>query len=888
MTTRNLDALFHPNAIALIGASNRPGSVGQVLSRNLLESGFSGPVLPVSLTADAVRSAIAYRSMAELPLVPDLAVIATPAPTVPRLVREAAQAGCRAAIVISAGVDAVQRQEMLDAAKPSLLRILGPNCLGFMSPRLGINASFAHFTPPAGGLALVSQSGAVAAAAIDWAHARGIGFSHVLTIGDVADIDFGDLLDYLALDQETRGILLYMESITDARKFMTAGRIAARTKPVVVVKAGRGAAGAKAAFSHSGALSGSDLVYEAAFRRAGMLRVGGLRELFDAVSNLGAGLRVYGDRLAILTNGGGAGVMAADALESRDGRLAELSPETLAKLDAIAPAHWSRGNPVDILGDARAPLYGQALDILLEDPGADAVLVMNCPTAVEGSTAAAEAVVKTLKEKRYHRPVLSAWLGQSAVAEGRLILAAAGVPAHETPDEASRAFMHLVNHRKAQDALIRTPSGLPGEPDHAAAQRVIDAARADGRTALTDPEARAVLRAYGVPVLESQEATTPSQAGEAAGRFGGSVALKILSPDITHKSDIGGVVLGLEGAEETEREATAMLARIAKARPEARLTGLVVEPLVDRPMAQELLVGFARDPLFGPVVTFGAGGVGVEIIADRVIGLPPLDDVLGQDMISRTRIWRMLQGYRDHPPADLGAIVDVLTRVSQIAVEHPEIAELDVNPLLADADGVLALDARMSLAPADAPAPRMAILPYPERLHKEVSLEGAKITVRAVRPQDGPALAELVKASSAEDVRLRFRSGFRTLPPGWAERLSQIDYDREMALVAEDSDLGILGVSRTPGHPQGETAEFALMVRTDRQHLGLGRLLLGEILDYAAAKGLREVWGDVARENAPMLATAKSFGFVRRAAEDFSRVKIVKDLKSEAVAPQAG
>lgn len=458
MTTRNLDALFHPNAIAVIGASNAPGSVGQVLSRNLLESGFSGPVLPVSLSARAIRSSIAYRSVADLPLVPDLAVVATPAPSVPTVVAELAQAGCRAAIVISAGVDATLRQQMLDAAKPTLMRILGPNCLGFMSPRQGINASFAHLSPAPGGTALVSQSGAVAAAAIDWAHARGVGFSHVLTIGDAADVDFGDLLDYLALDYDTHGILLYVESITDARKFMTAGRIASRAKPVVVVKAGSSKAGAQAAFSHTGALAGADLVYEAALRRAGMLRVGGLRELFDAVSTLGAGMRVYGDRLAILTNGGGAGVMAADALEARDGRLAELSPETMEKLAATAPKHWSGANPVDILGDTHAPVYARALEIMLEDRNADAVLVMNCPTAVEDSTAAADAVVEVLKAKRYHRPVLSAWMGQTAVAEGRRRLAAAGVPAHETPDEAVRAFMHLVDHRKNQEALIRTPA----------------------------------------------------------------------------------------------------------------------------------------------------------------------------------------------------------------------------------------------------------------------------------------------------------------------------------------------------------------------------------------------------------------------------------------------
>ncbi|WP_312164552.1 bifunctional acetate--CoA ligase family protein/GNAT family N-acetyltransferase [Phenylobacterium sp.] len=879
MTTRNLDALFHPNAIAVVGASNRPGSVGQVLSRNLLESGFPGPVLPVSLSAKAIRSSIAYGGVADLPLIPDLAVIATPAPSVPGLVAELAQAGCRAAIVISAGVDAQLRQAMLDAAKPTLMRILGPNCLGFMSPRLGINASFAHLSPAPGGLALVSQSGAVAAAAIDWAHARGVGFSHVLTIGDAADIDFGDLLDYLALDYDTHGVLLYVESISDARKFMTAGRIASRAKPVVVVKAGRSAAGAKAAFSHTGALAGADLVYEAAFRRAGMLRVGGLRELFDAVSTLAAGLRVYGDRLAILTNGGGAGVMAADALEARDGRLAELSPETLEKLAAAAPIYWSGANPVDILGDTHAPLYGQALEVLLEDRNADAILVMNCPTAVEDSTAAADAVVKVLKAKRYHRPVLSAWMGQTAVAEGRRRLAAAGVPAHETPDEAVRAFMHLVDHRKNQEALIRTPAGAVGAPDAETAKAVIAKARADGRLILTDPEARAILKAYGVPVLEGRAVATPEAAGRAATDIGGPVALKILSPDVSHKSELGGVVLGLEGAEETKAEAQAMLARIAKARPQARIEGLMVEPLVLRPQARELLLGIAQDPLFGPVVMFGAGGVSVEVTADRVIGLPPLDDVLARDMIGRTRVARLLQGFRDHTPADVEAIADVLTRLSQIAVGEPEIAELDINPLLADSSGVLVLAARIRLRELDEARPRMAILPYPLDLQREIEVGGEKVTLRAIRPQDGPAIAAMVEASSAEDVRLRFRSGFRTLPHGWPERLSQIDYDREMALVVDDGRQ-ILGVSRLAGDPQGETAEFALMVRTDQQHQGLGRLLLGEILDYAAAKGLSEVWGDVARENAPMLATAKSFGFERRAAEDFSRVKIVKSLNA--------
>ncbi|MFN3515167.1 MAG: GNAT family N-acetyltransferase [Phenylobacterium sp.] len=880
MTTRNLDALFHPQAIALVGASNAPGSVGQVLSRNLLESGFAGPVLPVTLRAKAIRSAIAYASVGDLPLVPDLAVIATPAPTVPGLIAELGAKGCRAAVVITAGVNGPLRQAMLDAARPHLLRVMGPNCLGFISPPQGINASFAHLTPAPGGLALVSQSGAVAAAAIDWAQARGIGFSHILSIGDAADVDFGDLLDYLALDAQTHGILLYVESLTDARKFLTAGRIAARTKPVVVVKAGRGASGAKAAFSHTGALAGSDLAYDAAFRRAGMLRVGELRELFDAASALAAGLRVGGDRLAVLTNGGGAGVMAADALEARGGRLAELSPATLEALDAMSPANWSRGNPVDILGDARAHLYARSLEVLLGDAAADAILVMNCPTAVVDSTEAADAVVETLKAHRYHRPVLAAWLGQSAVAEGRRRLAAAGAPAYETPDEAVRAFMHLVDHRRNQAALMRTPAAEPDAPDRAAARAVVAQAQASGRRVLTDPEARALLRAYGVPTVESLEVETPEAAAEAARRFGRAVALKILSQDISHKSDVGGVALGLTDPESVAAEAQAMLDRVRAARPEARIQGFVVQPMIRRPHAQELLAGVAQDPTFGPLVAFGAGGIGVEVTPDRVVGLPPLDEVLAKDMVGRTRVSRLLAGYRDRAPANLDAVAAVLIALARLAVDTPEIAELDINPLLADVDGVLALDARISLRPEGEPPARTAIIPYPEGLSRVLEVGGEPLTLRPVRPQDGPLLAEMVEKSAPEDVRLRFRSGFRTLPPGWAERLSQIDYDREMALVAEDPGGAVVGVSRLACDPEGESGEFALMVRSDHQERGLGRVLLGAILDHAEARGLGSVWGDVARENKRMLEMARSFGFERRPAEEFERVRVVKTFSA--------
>ncbi|MCR5881060.1 bifunctional acetate--CoA ligase family protein/GNAT family N-acetyltransferase [Phenylobacterium sp. J367] len=880
MTTRNLDALFHPQAIALVGASDTPGSVGRVIAHNLLNAGFAGPVLPVNPHAASVGSSLAYPNIAALPRPVDLAVIATPAPTVPGIVAELGAAGCRAAVVISAGVTPGLKQQMLDASRPHLLRLVGPNCLGFISPRVGINASFAHLTPAPGGLALVAQSGAICAAALDWAQPRGIGFSHVISIGDAADVDFGDLLDYLALDPDTKGILVYLESIGDARKFMTAGRIAARAKPVVVIKAGRTAAGAAAAFSHTGALAGSDAVYDAAFRRAGMLRVGGLRELFDAVTTLSAGLRVHGDRLAVLTNGGGAGVMAVDALAERGGRLATLKPETVAAIDKLAPHGWSNANPVDILGDARPGFYGHALEALLADKDNDAILVMNCPTAVASSADAAEAVVAVAPKGPFGRPVLTCWLGDQAAGEGRRIFAAAGIPTHETPDEAVRAFMHLVDHRRNQELLMQTPADRRPLAQHAEAARVVvDAALAEGRLVLTDPEARAVLKAYGLPVVEDRTARNPAEAAAAAREIGGVVALKILSPDISHKTDVGGVALGLDGPADVLEAAEGMIARVQAARPDARIEGFVVQPMVARPHAHELLCGVTRDPTFGPVVLFGHGGVATEVLADRSIGLPPLNDVLARDMIRRTQVAKLLSGFRDRPAADLPAIADVLVTLGEMASGVPEIAELDINPLLADDRGVLCLDARIRLRAPGQAAARPAILPYPRALERDITFEdGGALHVRPIRPEDAPRIEDLIDRSTPEDVRLRFASGFRHLPPGWAARLSQIDYDREMALVAENADGEILGVSRLVGDPEGETAEFALMVRSDRQHRGLGGLLLRAVLDHAKARGIKEVWGDVARHNDRMLELAENLGFGRRTGDDVARVKVVKRL----------
>jgi acetyltransferase len=878
MTTRNFDALFAPRSVALIGASNQPGSLGAVLARNLLGAGFQGPILPVNPHETSIGSALAYRSIAELPISPDLAVIATPAQTVPDLIGQLGARGCRAAVVVSAGFTADGaglRQAMLDAAKPSLLRIMGPNCLGFISPSNGLNASFAHLLPKAGDIALVAQSGAVTTAALDWADERGFGFSRVATLGDMADIDFGDMLDYLAVDYQTKAILLYVESVTDARKFMSAAKIAARSKPVVVIKAGRSTAGAKAAFSHTGALAGADAVYDAAFRRAGLLRVKDLRELFDAVATLTAGMTVKGDRLAIMTNGGGVGVLATDTLDELGGQLAILGAEALAALNAVLPPIWSHGNPVDIIGDAPAHRYADAFEPLLSESGADAILVMSCPTAMTDATVAAQAIAAVVARHKGGAPVLTCWLGGRTARPARQIFADAGIASHETPDEAVRAFMHLADRAKNRALLMEAPPAGPAAPDKARARAIIDQAIADGRLDLSEPEAKAVLAAYGVPVLESRVAATPRAAIEAAAGFAGPYVLKILSPDISHKSDVGGVALNLPTAEAVGDAASAMLARVAKAMPLARIDGFVLQAMVDRPKARELIAGIAQDPTFGPVILFGQGGVSVEIVADRALALPPLNRTLALDMISRTRVAPLLRAYRDIPAADVNAVSDVLERLALMALDLPDLAELDINPLLADDKGVLGVDARIKLTRTPS---RPAIKPYPEHLSHEVALEdGASLLMRAIRPDDEAGLIDFVARTAFEDVRLRFRGAVRQLPHEWAARLSQIDYDREMALVVLwQSD--IVGVSRIAADPEGDSAEFALLVRSDWHHRGLGTLLMTAILSYARDRGLKEVWGEVEANNSRMLNLADALGFTSVSGEGPPLIRIVKTL----------
>ncbi|WP_336269011.1 bifunctional acetate--CoA ligase family protein/GNAT family N-acetyltransferase [Vreelandella arctica] len=877
MSIRNLDALFSPTTIALIGASNRPGSVGAVLARNLFDAGFEGPILTVNPRERAIRSALNYHTVSELPLAPDLAIIATPPDTVPGLIRELGERGCRAAVVITAGFGEgehadgqVLKQAMLDAAKPYLMRIVGPNCLGVLAPHRGINASFAHIMPQKGNVAFVTQSGAVATSILDWASARGVGFSHVVSLGSMSDVDFGDMLDYLALDPKTHSILLYVEAITEARKFLSAARKASRNKPVVVVKAGRSDAGAKAALSHTGALAGADAVYDAAFRRAGMLRVNTLDELFQAAGTLATGIHVKGDRLAILTNGGGIGVLAVDELAEMQGRLAELSEATLARLDSVLPPTWSHANPVDILGDAPGERYTSALEALLNEKEADAILVMNCPTAVADSLDAAQAVVDTLGSQR--PAVLTCWLGEGAPAKARHLFAAQKIPTYETPEQAIRAFWHLSSYWRNQQTLMETPPPIStdGTIDKASANAIIDQVLKDERNVLTEPEASAILSAYGIPTVPAIAVHTPEEASEAAKQLGFPVVLKILSRDISHKSDSGGVQLNLASPGAVAQAAEDMLATLRQVAPEARLDGFNVQPMIRRPGAHELILGVAEDSVFGPIIMFGQGGTAVELIGDRVVGLPPLNPLLAQEMIQATRISRLLRGYRDRPAADLEAISLTLIKLSQLISDLDRVVELDINPLLADATGVIALDARIVVRADREGRPPFAIRPYPQQLEQTIETRiGQHYSLRPIRPEDEGALVDMLRHSTSDDVRLRFFAAIRRFDHAFAARLTQIDYDREMAFIAmPQGKQEIVGVVRLSADPDKEKAEFAIMVRSDMKGTGLGYRLMQQMIDYARENGLQQVFADVLRENHAMREMAKEFGFVVQPAND--------------------
>ncbi|MCV2368695.1 bifunctional acetate--CoA ligase family protein/GNAT family N-acetyltransferase [Roseateles oligotrophus] len=870
MSIRNLDSLFDPASIAVFGASARPFSVGATVWRNLRCGGFKGRLLAVNPKHQELDGQAVFARAADLPLVPELALICTPPASVAGLISELGALGTRAAIVLSAGLSPEQNAAMLAAAKPHLLRILGPNCIGLLAPHIGLNASFAHTDALAGELAFVSQSGALLTAMLDWARSRAIGFSHIVSLGEHADVDFGDMLDFLASDFRTRAILLYIESVESPRKFMSAARAAARNKPVIVVKAGRSRQGQRAAASHTGALAGSDLVYEAAIARAGMLRVNTLQQLFLAAETLSRFQSNRSEELTILTNGGGAGVMAADAASHAGVKLADLSEQMLKRLDEVLPANWSRGNPVDIIGDAPVERYVQAMRLLADDPRTGAVLLIHAPTAIVPSAEIATALAAQAASGPPR--LLSCWLGEGAVEEARRIFQHAGIAGFASPEEAVRAFSMLQIYRRNQAQLMQAP---PAEQMSAQQPADVDAARAlvaqalaQGRALLTEPEAKALLSAYRIPVVATRAVgPNPAQAASAADQLGYPVALKIVSAEITHKSDVGGVTLDLDNAADVRGAAQAMLARLAQTQPGARIDGFSVQKMERRNQAHELIVGASIDSVFGPVILFGQGGTAAEVVADRAVALPPLNTVLARSLVQRTRVARLLGGYRHTPAADQESLHRLLITVAQMLADIPELAELDINPLLLDAQGLIALDARVRLSAAKPGGiSNFAIRPYPAHLIETVTWQGRRLTLRPIKPEDEGQHLDFLAHLDPEDVRLRVFYSRRSIERSELARLTQIDYERETAIVAVvsggDGVEQTLGVVRATADPDNHDAEFGLIVRSDQKGHGLGELLLRKLMRTLRERSTQRLLATVLAENKAMLKLGLKLGFI--------------------------
>jgi acetyltransferase len=879
MSTYRLKNLLSPRSVALVGASPRPASVGRAVLENINKAGFKGSFGLVNSRHAEIDGVAAVSDLDKLSFVPELVVITAPATEVPGIIDHAGRRGAAGALIVSAGVGhgpGSLHEAAIAAARKYGMRLIGPNCLGIMMPGASLNAGFAAHMPGPGNLALISQSGAIAAGMVDWAAQRGVGFSGIVSIGDQIDVDFADLLDYFALDHKTRAILLYIEAIKDARKFMSAARAAARVKPVVVVKSGRMAQGAKAAATHTGALAGADAVYDAAFRRAGVLRVSDLRELFDCAETLGRIGSPAGKRLAILTNGGGIGVLAVDRLVDLGGVPAPMTPETRRALDAVLPPTWSGANPVDIVGDADAARYAAALEVLLADPGNDAVLVLNVQTAIASAEAIATTVTELIgkyreKYRSWAKPVLAAWVGaDQGIAD---TLSGAGIPNYPTEDDAVRGFMHLVRHREVVEELSQVPPTMPDAfaPDVAAARQIVAAAIADDRKWLEPVEIKHLLEAYGIAMVPTRAAGDVEQAVTYANEMfaqGATVVLKILSRDIVHKSDVGGVVLNLTTPEAVRAAATDILARAKRLRPEARIAGIIVQAMVVKAKAREVILGLADDPTFGTVVVFGRGGTAVEIINDKALALPPLDLQLARDLIERTRVSRLLRAYRDVPAVKQDAVAMVLVKLAQMAADIPEIRELDINPLLVDETGVTAVDARVAVGPPErkfagsGPA-NFAVRAYPSQWERRLALKGDwRIFVRPLRPEDEPTIHEFLRHVTPNDLRLRFFAPMKEFTHQFIARLTQLDYARAMAFIAFDEATNeMVGVVRLHSDSIYETGEYAILLRSDLKGRGLGWTLMQLIIDYAKSEGLKTISGDVLRENIVMLELCRQLGF---------------------------
>lgn len=870
-----LDKIFKPKSIAVIGASTKENSVGHSLFKNLIDSGFKGGLYPINPKVKELLGKPAFKDIKSVSEKVDLAVIILPAKLVPQVVEECGEAGVGGLLIISAGFKEAGEEgekmveQIMATSRRYGMRIVGPNCLGIINPKLGMNATFANRMALPGNIAFISQSGALCSSILDWANEQNVGFSHFVSIGSMVDIGFAELIDYFGMDQTTSSILIYMESLTHARRFMSAARAFARNKPIIILKAGQSQDGTKAAMSHTGTLAGNDVAFEAAFRRAGCIRVDTIAQLFGCAQALSMQPRPQGNRLAIVTNAGGPGVLATDYLTTRGGRLADLSPKTIAKLNEALPPTWSHGNPVDVIGDASPVEYRKALEACLADENVDGVLTILTTQTVTDPEGTAREMVAVGKNS--HKPMFASWMGERDVWAAREILEEGKIPNQRYPESAVEVFLKMWQYSRNLELLYETPQEAPRRfvPKRDAAWNVIRKALTEKRDYLLEHEAKELLACYDMPIGAYRVAGSAKEAGEAAAETGFPVVLKIISPDALHKTDVGGVKLNITSKAQAEKAYEEIIASLKKHKPDARIVGVLVEKMQKK--RYELLLGAKQDPIFGPIVVFGQGGVAVEIIKDTNSGLPPLTLALARRVIERTKIYEQLKGFRGIPPVDIDDLAFSLQKFAYILMDFPEVREMDINPLLADERGSIIVDARVLLNEyrprrKGHPYDHLVISPYPEKYVRQiVANDGQEVTLRPIRPEDEPMEAEMFNALSNQSLYYRFFGYLPAVTHEFLTRMTQIDYNREMAIIAELEENGVrkmAGVVRIIADAWGETAEFAIVIADPWQNLGLGSRLMDYMLEIARDKGIRKVFASVLRSNAHMIRMFKSRGFV--------------------------
>lgn len=881
-----LDSFFTPKSVAVVGATEREGSTGRTIVWNLMQNSFGGVIYPVNPTRGSVLGIKAYPSIKDIPDPIDLVVIVTPAPTVPGIIRECVAVGIKSAIIISAGFKETGaagvelERQVLEEANRGRMRIIGPNCLGVMNPISGLNATFAARIANPGNVGFISQSGALCTAVLDWSLHENVGFSAFVSIGSMLDVDWGDLIHYLGDDPRTKSIVIYMETIGNARSFLSAAREVALTKPIIVIKPGRTEAAAKAAASHTGSLTGSDEVLRAAFRRCGVLRVDTIDGLFSMAEVLAKQPRPTGPRLTIVTNAGGPGVLATDALITSGGELSELSTETIDALNELLPGPWSHSNPIDILGDAPPERYAEALDIAAKDPNSDGLLVILTPQAMTAPTQTAQALKKLYKRedgRPFGKPLLASWMGGADIAAGESILNQSGIPTYAYPDTAAIVFNYMWRYTQRLRSLYETPT-LPAyseedTSEHTRISQMLAGVRSSGRTILTEYESKQVLAAYGIPTVETRLARSADDAIALAEEMGYPVVLKLNSETITHKTDVGGVRLDLAQPSEVRHAYETMETAVTNKFGAEHFLGVTVQPMLNLKDGYELIIGSSPDPQFGPVLLFGTGGTLVEVFKDRALGLPPLTTTLARRMLEDTKIYKALQGVRGRPPVDLAALDELLVRFSQLVAEQRWIKEIDINPLFASAEALIALDARVVLYEPEVTEemlPELAIRPYPSQYFEAYkAVDGTEFTIRPIRPEDEPLMVQFHKTLSEQSVYLRYFRAFQYDQRVAHDRLIRIcfvDYDRDIALVTEynNPESGtkeIVSVGRLSKIHGTNEAEFALLVNDACQGKGIGTETLRRLLDVGRHEGIQRVIAYLLTENRGMYHICKKLGF---------------------------